>query len=329
LSATPAAPDATTVEPSVGPLWEGTRAAQPGGLNPDHTALRLFRKAKRLGVWNPDEIDFSRDREDWQSLTEPQRGVLTQLASEFVGGEEVVTLEIVPLLRAVGAAGYLEDQMYLTSFVFEEAKHVDFFNRFLHEVLGNERPDAHQYFGDNFRRLFFDELPRALQRLDTDPSPERQAEASVVYNMIAEGVVAETGYFAFYSILRKYDVMPGTLRGIRLIQQDESRHIRYGVYLLERLIAEHGEPIYQVVRRKMEALEPVALGIHREDYVRLAKRFGRGEPAVTEIRRTGALDYAERQYQKRAARIEKARGKRLEEVLYRTAIEQELEVEPA
>lgn len=34
------------------------------GLRRDVPAMRLFEKAKRLGVWNPSDIDFSQDRAD-------------------------------------------------------------------------------------------------------------------------------------------------------------------------------------------------------------------------------------------------------------------------
>lgn len=313
--------------PAAGPVREGFRTIEANGLNWNHTALRLWRKAKRLGIWNPDDLDFSKDIADWQQLSELQREVLLQLASQFLGGEEAVTLDLLPLLGAVASDGYLEDEMFLTSFLFEEAKHVDFFDRFLREMAGGQRPEGQQYFTDSYRRLFFDELPRAMQRLNTDRSPERQAEAVVVYNMIVEGVIGESGYRIFHSILSEHNFLPGTLQGVRLVQQDEARHLRYAVYLLERLIAEHGESVYEAVLNKMEALMPVALRINREGYVRLAKRYGQGPQAIAELRRLGEMNFGLRQYQKRMARIEKARGKRLEEVLYGGTTDPELAVE--
>ena len=316
-------------EPPPGPLREGFRTAQARGLNRDHTALRLWRKAKRLGIWNPDDLDFTQDVEDWQGLSEPKRELLLQLANQFLGGEEAVTLDLLPLLRAVAEDGYFEDELFLTAFLFEEAKHVDFFHRFLQEMTGGERPDGHAYYGDHYRCLFFDELPRAMQRLRTDASPVRQAEAVVVYNMIVEGMVAETGYYLFYNLLRTRGILPGTIRGIQLVQQDEARHLRYAVYLLERLIAEHGEPVYEAFRSKMEALLPVVHGMSREGYARLAKQYGHAEPAVSALRNLRSLEFTQRQYEKRLARIERARGRPLEEILYRTTIEPDLTVDAA
>jgi hypothetical protein len=78
----------------------------------------------------------------------------------------------------------------------------------------------------------------------------------------------------------------------------------------------------------MDALLPVVDGMSREGYTRLAKRYGHAEPAVSELRALRSLDYTQRQFQKRMARIERARGRPLEEILYRTEIERELLTAP-
>ena len=54
----------------------------------------------------------------------------------FQAGEESVTLDLLPLILAIANEGRLEEEMFLTSFLWEEAKHTDFFSRFLAEVAG-------------------------------------------------------------------------------------------------------------------------------------------------------------------------------------------------
>ena len=104
------------------------------GLRRDLPAMRLFEKAKRYGIWNPSEIDFRQDREDWLRLTPLEQEVLLHLTSLFQAGEEAVTGDILPLMLAMSREGRIEEEMYLTTFLFEEAKHTDFFRRFLDEV---------------------------------------------------------------------------------------------------------------------------------------------------------------------------------------------------
>ena len=104
------------------------------GLDRASVPMRLFEKAKRLGIWNPSEIDFTQDAADWQRLDPLEREVLLHLTALFQAGEEAVTNDIVPLLLAVSGEGRVEEELYLTTFLFEEAKHTDFFRRFLDTV---------------------------------------------------------------------------------------------------------------------------------------------------------------------------------------------------
>jgi ribonucleoside-diphosphate reductase beta chain len=58
--------------------------------------------------------------------------------------------------------------------------------------------------------------------------------------------------------------MPGLMKGIGYLKMDESRHIAYGTYLLQRLIIEHGNAIYDVIQKRMTELMPYCVGIMTE-----------------------------------------------------------------
>ena len=47
-----------------------------GGLNWNSLPLKLF-AGGNAKFWNPADIDFSRDREDWERLSEPERHYAT------------------------------------------------------------------------------------------------------------------------------------------------------------------------------------------------------------------------------------------------------------
>ncbi len=288
------------------------RSLAAGRLDHGHVAWRLFQKAKRLGTWDPAAFDLAQDAADWRALSDAERDLLRHLTSLFVAGEEAVTLDLLPLLETMAHEGRLEEEIYLTSFLWEEAKHVEFFDRFLHEVAGAD-DDLHAYHGASYRTLFGLELPRAMDRLRTDRSPGAQAEASVCYNMVVEGVLAETGYHAWYTVLRKRNIMPGTLEGIEHVQRDEARHIRYGVFLLSRLIAEHGEPVWQTVQRRMMELLPTAVGVFTEALTELEQRHGR---IPFDLDPEDIAGFAMTQFQKRMARLEKARSQALGTLLH-------------
>jgi ribonucleoside-diphosphate reductase beta chain len=91
-----------------------------GGLNWDSLPLKLF-AGGNAKFWDPADIDFSQDREDWESLSNVERDWATRLCAEFIAGEEAVTEDIQPFMSAMRAEGRLGDEMYLTQFAFEEA----------------------------------------------------------------------------------------------------------------------------------------------------------------------------------------------------------------
>lgn len=278
-------------------------------LRRDTPPMRLYEKAKRLGTWNPGDIDFSQDKDDWEGLNAAEQDLILRLTSMFQAGEEAVTLDLLPLIMVIAREGRLEEELFLTTFLFEEGKHTDFFNRFLTEVAGVDGDLSH-YHSPNYRTIFYEALPQAMDRLRRDDSPAAQVRAAVTYNMVVEGMLAETGYHAYFTALEANNLLPGQRQGIGLLKQDESRHIAYGVFLLSRLMAADGS-LWGVIEETMNDLFLPALGVVRD-------AFSHYDPMPFGLIEDDFIDYATSQFQKRIERIERARGASLEDV-YRVA----------
>lgn len=275
------------------------------GLNRDLPPMRLYEKAKKLGIWNPSDIDFTKDKQDWASFQDDEKDLIRLLLALFVAGEEAVTLDLLPLIEVIAREGRLEEEMFLTTFLFEEAKHTDFFRRFLDEVC-DASVDLSHFHTQNYRSIFYEALPEALLNLKNDRSPAAQVRASVTYNMVVEGVLAETGYHAFFSMLERNDLMPGLRRGISLLKQDESRHIAYGVYLLSRLVAENPQE-WDGLEMHMNSLLPMAIGV-------IGDTFARYEVVPFGLVEEDFVNYAMGQFSRRFERLEKSRGAGLDEI---------------
>jgi len=268
--------------------------------------MRLFEKAKKYGIWNPSDINFTKDKADWQGLKDDEKDVILRLTSLFVAGEEAVTLDLLPLIMTIAKEGRLEEEMFLTTFLWEEAKHTDFFQRFLHEVCGVGSNDLTHFHGENYSTIFYEALPTALDRLMIDQSPEAQLQASITYNMIVEGVLAETGYHAYFTMLKNNGLMTGNTEGIQKLKQDESRHIAYGIFLISRLIVENPH-LWDFAEQTMNELLMPAVGVIHEV-------FAHYDPVPFGLNVDDFVNYAMMQFQKRMNRIEDARGKTLEDV---------------
>ncbi|MFI8494679.1 R2-like ligand-binding oxidase [Peribacillus butanolivorans] len=269
----------------------------------DTLPFKLYQKAKKFGVWNPRDINFSQDIEDWKSFTSIEREVLLRIISLFQGGEEAVTLDLLPLIMAIAKEGRIEEEMYLTTFLFEEAKHMEFFRYTLDQI--GETGDLTVYHSETYKSIFYEILPEAMEKLIHDQSPEALAEAATVYNMFTEGVLAETGYFGFYQTLENNNMMPGLLKGVGLLKKDESRHIAYGTFLLQRIISEHPH-IFRQVEKRMAELAPLAIALNMEGYDRFGNPFDNDKQAV--------LDFTMKQLAVLMEVLARAKGKKIEEI---------------
>ena len=232
-----------------------------GGLNWDSLPLKLF-AGGNAKFWNPADIDFSRDRADWESLTDDERDLATRLCAQFIAGEEAVTEDIQPFMAAMRAEGRLGDEMYLTQFAFEEAKHTQVFRMWLDAVGITE--DLHRYLDDlpAYRQIFYEELPDCLDALSADPSPAAQIRASVTYNHIVEGMLALTGYYAWHRICVDRGILPGMQELVRRIGDDERRHMAWGTFTCRRHVAAD-DANWTVFETRMNELIPLALQQHR------------------------------------------------------------------
>ncbi len=228
-----------------------------GGLNWSSLPLKLF-AGGNAKFWDPADIDFSRERADWEKLSHVERDFATRLCAEFIAGEEAVTEDIQPFMAAMRAEGRLGDEMYLTQFAFEEAKHTQVFRLWLDAVGITD--DLHSYLEPltAYRQIFYDELPDCLNALATDPSPAAQVRAAVTYNHIVEGMLALTGYYIWHKICVDRGILPGMQELVRRIGDDERRHMAWGTFTCRRHVAAD-DANWTVFETRMNELLPLAL----------------------------------------------------------------------
>ena len=268
--------------------------------------LISWQRARELGAWDPRDIDFSQDAVDWLGLTPPEHDTLLRLTALFHGGDRGIALDLLPLIQVIAREGRLEEELYLTSFLWEEAKHLETFRRFFSEVV-REPEDLSRFRSDAWERMFNDELPRALRRLRTDSSAVAQAEASATYGLIVEGVLADTGYHAIHAMLARNGILPGMQRAVAMLKADEERHLAYGVFLLSRLVAEHGDAVWSALEQRIAVLQELAMAVMDETFASCPKfPFG---VDLCEMR-----NFARAQTKRRMDCIRAARGRTVSEI---------------
>jgi ribonucleoside-diphosphate reductase beta chain len=266
-------------------------------LDHDSTPMREYHKAKRLH-WDPAQLDFEQDQAQWTSLAEREKGALLQLSSLFLIGEEAVTHDLAPLLVCARETGRgLEEEIFLATQLYEEAKHAEFFHRWLNEVPGiGSLPEDH--LTPSYQKLFLEWLPEQLSACLRDPSRLKLATASVAYHMIIEGVMAETGYHTFARAIKQRHLFPGLLDGVTRVQQDEARHVAFGLYFIRALVKE--EPgIWPSVLATLNEGLVLATGSLDEAFIRW------GDDIPFGLSATETVEYASRQFGKRFAALQR------------------------
>lgn len=268
--------------------------SRPGRAE-DAFVIQLYHKAKR-NFWDPQALEFDQDRKDWQGLSPAQREVLLHLSALFVGGEEAVTLDLAPFLWRVSRDGRYDDALFVAAWTLEEAKHAEFFDRFHREVVG-PAPELAVYHLPSWQKIFYTALPEAMNALVTDASPEAEVRALGTYNLVVEGILAETGYRAYREVLEHGAILPGLRAGLAHVQADEGRHIAYGLHTLRKHLQAYPHT-RGVLEDVLAELVPAALGVVEEIFAAHA-------PMPFALEKDLFVDYAFRQLQRRLEALER------------------------
>lgn len=244
-------------------------------LDRESRGMRYYRNAVERH-WDPFEIDLEVDRENLLAhlfeVEEPKRHLdgLRLGVARFGAGEQAVTEDLAPL--AVALSG-IDDQMFLTTQLYEEAKHTDYFDRYWQEVIHHveaeigwelSSPTDPEWFNEPYYELF-ERNEAATHRVIDMPTPENLAKAYCHYHLVIEGILAQTGYFGMqksYSAEHHQELphLPGLYEGFTRIRQDEGRHVGFGMAKLKDLV-ESGEVDPQLLDDTVNELLPLVDGI--------------------------------------------------------------------
>ncbi|HEX3241942.1 MAG TPA: ribonucleotide-diphosphate reductase subunit beta [Solirubrobacterales bacterium] len=213
--------------------------------------------------WLTQDLDFSRDREDWhERIPEEERFQRMYGLSSFFIGEQKVAEELGPIMRAAPT----EDQkLFLCTQIADEARHVRFFERFYREVgvlesdeLSQMLEQTSEHLNDSFGRLFDEMLGERTDRLAAEPEDtEALVEAITLYHMVIEGMLALTGQHFIMDYNEREGTLPAFVEGFQNVARDEHRHVAFGsVFLREK--AREDDRYKEAIQRALQESLPVA-----------------------------------------------------------------------
>jgi len=253
-------------------LLDLTQQGDPGTLATEEQArkIQLLEPQQLYELWEKQnwishEIDFSRDVEHWRGLSDEERDwAMWSLASFFIG-EERVTTQFSGLVMAYEDE---QEESFLTTQQVDEARHMQFFDRFYREVIGLDEGDIESRLGrvrkdlnDAFVQLFDVSLVEAGQRLIENPGDvEAKVDFVTTYHMVIEGTLALTGQHWITKYWEDNGLLPGFVEGFNKVARDEHRHVAYGTWYLQKACGSD-ERLAERMRAKLIELLPVASGV--------------------------------------------------------------------
>jgi len=216
--------------------------------------------------WAVADLDFSLDRQDWLESSAFDKKVTLWSHRLFFNGEERVTATLAPF---VWAAPTPEIEIFLSTQMVDEARHTVFFERWWREVAGTDarnmsellveiRPEANE----GYNTLFYDRLPSTAQRLASNPKDfDAFVEGVTLYHLVIEATIALTGQRFELEAMREEGLTDrGFYRGFTAIARDESRHVNFGIKVLQDAVREDAQRFAPIIQRTLVECLPLISG---------------------------------------------------------------------
>ena len=214
------------------------------------------------------------DARDFDTFTEAEREYLLRLVSLCQSADEATVLGLLPQES-------LEEELQLTSALWNGARHADLFARVTAEIGRPEAATARPT-GLMYCRVMHEELPAALLRALRDDAPVARAEAAVLYHLIVVGVIVETACDAALGFLARHDAMPALREALHGLAADVARDLAGAIEELSQLVSSQGASLATAIERRARDLAGPATSVFVEE-------LAGGSPALPE-RAAAALE---------------------------------------
>jgi ribonucleoside-diphosphate reductase beta chain len=197
-------------------------------ISPNETDLyKLYKKAV-ASFWTVEEIDFNKDKEDWEKLSENEQFFIKQVLAFFAGSDGIVQENLATRFQRD-----IQSPVARLFYAFQNAMegvHSETYSLLIDQYVKD--PEEQKKY---FRAI--DEIPcirkKAQWALKWIDSTESYATRLVAFACV-EGIFFSGSFCAIYW-LKKRGLMPGLTFSNELISRDEGLHTEFAVTLYHKL----------------------------------------------------------------------------------------------
>src|SRR6266446_6177631 len=117
------------------------------------------------------------------------------------------------------------------------------------------RPDTNE----GYNELFYERLPSAAQRLASNPKDfDAFVEGITLYHLLIEATLALTGQrFELEAMREEGNTDRGFYRGFTAVARDESRHVNFGIKVLQDAVREDAARYAPIIQKTLVECLPL------------------------------------------------------------------------
>jgi ribonucleoside-diphosphate reductase subunit M2 len=225
-----------------------------------HDVLHKHYKELCAMFWTPEEIDYSKDRDDWNSLDEDTRFYVKQLLFLFSQLDGVINENL--LGNFVEETSFLKDAAHFYAIqVANETIHNETYSVLIDTFITNLEEKSKGL--DSIRNY------PMIKAIGDWAYKWMNKEIPLVQRILAfaciEGVIFSSAFAGIYYIKRRFNKLQGLLKANEWIARDEGLHTQFAVDLYHIIkthpdLSEHNKQItqeqaYEIVKSAVEVCE--------------------------------------------------------------------------
>ena len=189
---------------------------------------KLYKKAV-ASFWTPEEIDFSKDREDWEKLTENEQYFIKHVLAFFAGSDGIVQDNLASRFQRE-----VQSPVARLFYAFQNAMegiHSETYSLLIDQYV-KDKTEQKTYFRaiDNIECV----RDKALWAVKWIDSADDYATRLVAFACV-EGIFFSGSFCAIYW-LKKRGLLPGLAFSNELISRDEALHTEFAVAMYHKLV---------------------------------------------------------------------------------------------
>ena len=204
---------------------------------------KLYKKSIAC-FWTPEEIDFSKDKDDWNKLSESEKHFIKQVLAFFAGADGIVQENLATRFQKE-----VQSPVARLFYAFQNA-------------MEGIHSETYSLLIDQYASK--DEQLKLFRAVDTIPSIAKKAQWALKYidstdsystRLVAfacvEGIFFSGSFCAIYW-LKKRGLMPGLTFSNELISRDEGMHTEFAVTMYHKLEKLDASLIVEIIRESVE-----------------------------------------------------------------------------